>query len=141
MKIKQFEISLFPSLSKGGIALCLALSLLISSAALATERENPAPESPGASLSETDLPVLESRVKELRELLTAIDGVRANLTRMAETAQSDADAAPNLTERRRYEQLYTETSVRLGELENTRAEMIRLLGELETRIEALRRVR
>ena len=141
MKVKQFEIPPFSPLSKGGIALCLALSLLISSAALATERENPASESPGASLSETDLPVLESRVKELRELLTSIDGVRANLTRMAETAQSDADAAPNLTERRRYEQLYTETSVRLGELENTRAEIIRLLGELETRLEALRRAR
>lgn len=122
-----------------GIALSLALSLFAPPATLATEGGNSVPESPHTTLSTAELSVLESRIKELRELQTSIDSVRTNLISMAEKAQNDADAAPNLTERRRYEQLYTEVSSRLGELDNNRADLIRLLGELENRLEILRR--
>jgi chromosome segregation ATPase len=80
--------------------------------------------------------VLEARVREVRELLTTLDGLQAHLTGLAETALDHADAAPTLDERRRYERLYTETSARLGELQATRAEIERQIDLLETQLEA-----
>ena len=79
--------------------------------------------------------VLEARVREVRELLTTLDGLQTHLAGLAETALNHADAAPTLDERRRYERLYTETSARLGELQATRAEIERQLGVLETQLE------
>lgn len=97
----------------------------------------------GASLADPDAAVLQdseravlvARVREVRELLTTLDGLQTHLAGLAETTLNHADAAPTLDERRRYERLYTETSVRLGELQATRAEIERQIDLLETQLE------
>jgi hypothetical protein len=120
-----------------GTGLFLALILLASPPTIAAQGAAPIGES--ASLSEADLITLQNRVKDLQDMLAKMEKLRATLVEIAEKALNNADAAPDLTERQRYEQLYTQTSARLGELDVTRAEITRLLSELETRLEALRR--
>lgn len=122
-----------------GIGLFLALILLASPLAIATQGAAPTDEA--APLSEADLITLQNRVKDLQDMLAKMEKLRATLVEIAEKALNDADAAPDLTERQRYEQLYTQASARLGELDVTRAEITRLLSELETRLEALRRAK
>jgi hypothetical protein len=107
-------------------ALCLALP---GDASLAAD---PDP----AVLQDSERAILEARVREVRELLTTLDGLQAHLTGLAETALDHADAAPTLDERRRHERLYTEASARLGELQATRAEIERQIDLLETQLEA-----
>ncbi|KAB2930807.1 MAG: hypothetical protein F9K25_08695 [Candidatus Contendobacter sp.] len=92
-------------------------------------------ESDNASASKQ---VLQARIQELKELSASMDAVQANLAKVAERALKDSDSAPSLTERRRYEQLYAETNARLGELQTTRTEIARLLGQLETQLEVLK---
>lgn len=89
----------------------------------------------------TGKPLIQAQIQELEGLLASMDAVHINLTKVAEKALKDSDSAPTLTERRHYEQLYAETNARLGELQATRAEINRLLGELETRLEALKNAR
>lgn len=89
----------------------------------------------------TDEQLIRTRISELKEMMVSMDHVRANLTKIAEKALSDADKAAALTERRRYEQLYTETNTRIGELQTTRAEIARLLADLEIRLGTLRNAR
>lgn len=120
-----------------GIIASLALSLLASPLAIAAQSAAPTGES--APLSETDLATLQNRVKDLQDMLAKMEKLRANLVESAEKALNGADAAPDLTERQRYEQLYTQTNARIGELDVTRAEIARLVSELEMRLEALRR--
>jgi len=114
------------------------LSLFAAPPGIAANHAAPADQS--TQINDVDLSALQNRIKDLRDLLTTMERLRANLVKAAEKALNDADAAPSLTERRRYEQLYTETSARLGELEVTHAELVRLLSELETRMKALHRV-
>ncbi|MCB1920668.1 MAG: hypothetical protein KDJ28_11915 [Candidatus Competibacteraceae bacterium] len=120
-----------------GIIASLALSLLASPLAIAAQSAAPTGES--APLSETDLATLQNRVKDLQDMLAKMEKLRGNLVEIAEKALDAADAAPDLTERQRYEQLYTQTNARIGELDVTRAEIARLVSELEMRLEALRR--
>lgn len=118
------------SLSVRGRAalLTLALSLALPNVApLAADPDT-------VEVQDPERAVLEARVREVRELLTTLDGLQNHLAGLAETTLNHADAAPTLDERRRYERLYTETSARLGELQATRAEIEHQLGVLEARL-------
>lgn len=134
----------FRSHIKGLLALAVVVGLFAPSApafaetADSNDGASPAAVGMESDHADTDEQLIQARIKELRELMASMDGLRANLTKMAEKALNDADMAPTLAERRRYEQLYTETNARIGELQTTRAEIVRLLGELETRLETLR---
>lgn len=109
--------------------LVLALSLMLPGGApLAANPDATVPHDPERA-------ILETRVREVRELLSTLGGLQAHLAGLAETALNHADAAPTLDERRRYERLYTETSARLGELQATRAEIERQIEVLETQLE------
>lgn len=135
----------FRSHIKGLLALAVVCLFALSAPAFAETADSTDGASPAVGMEsdhvDTDEQLIQARIKELRELMASIDSLRANLAKMAEKALSDADMAPTLTERRRYEQLYTETNTRIGELQTTRAEIARLIGELETRLEALRHAR
>ena len=132
----------FRSPIKGLLALAVVCLFAPSAPALAETADSTDGAAPpvGAESDNADAneQLIQARIKELRELMASMDSLRTNLTKMAEKALNDADMAPTLTERRRYEQLYTETNTRIGELQTTRAEIVRLLGELETRLETLR---
>ncbi|MEZ5583647.1 MAG: hypothetical protein R3F37_13660 [Candidatus Competibacteraceae bacterium] len=76
-----------------------------------------------------------------KKLLGAVDEVIAALTRQTEQSLKNADAANaanNADERARYEALFDETNVRLGELQLTRDQVSRKVDELKTRLETLR---
>lgn len=94
----------------------------------------------GAESAETSVSeeIIRERIRELKELSTSMDAIHINMIKVAEKALKDSDSAPTLTERRRYEQLYAETSVRLGEFRTTRAEIDHLLGKLQAQLEALK---
>lgn len=135
----------FRSLSMGFLALAVVCLFSPGAPTLAEATDSADGASPPVSAqsdhADTNEQLIQARIKELKELMASMDNLRANLAKMAEKALNDADLAPTLTERRRYEQLYTETNTRIGELQTTRAEIARLLGELETRLETLRNAR
>lgn len=81
--------------------------------------------------------LLDAQIQDAHALLVSLEGLETHLTALAQKALDDADAAPTPDERRRYEQLYTETSARLGELQATRAALQGQLERLETQRETL----
>jgi len=132
----------FRSQAKGFLALAVVCLFAPGAPAFAEPADSTDGASPpvGAQSdnADTNEQLIQAHIQELKELMASMDNLRTNLTKMAEKALNDADMAPTLTERHRYEQLYTETNTRIGELQTTRAEIVRLLGELETRLETLR---
>ena len=95
---------------------------------------------PGSPASDMEtLLALESKIGELKALATALDDLSAHLTTVAENALDQADMAPGFDERSRYEQLYRETSARIGELQAQQARLEQLLAELESKLERIRR--
>lgn len=84
-----------------------------------------------------EVALLEARIRDARALLASLETLEKRLAALAHKALDDADAAPTPDERRRYEQLYTETSARLGELQATRADLQTQLGRLESQRDAL----
>ena len=119
------------SLSVRGCAALLTLALSLAFPGVAPLAADP----DAVEVQDPERAVLEARVREVRELLTTLDGLQNHLAGLAETTLNHADAAPTLDERRRYERLYTETSARLGELQATRAEIERQIEVLETQLE------
>lgn len=96
------------------------------------------PPEPGATATlAPEVALLEARIRDARALLASLETLEKRLAALAHKALDDADAAPTPDERRRYEQLYTETSARLGELQATRAELQTQLGRLESQRGAL----
>ncbi|MBK5965179.1 hypothetical protein CCR95_14045 [Thiocystis minor] len=79
----------------------------------------------------TEQAVVADSLQAVRQLLTTLDQLETNLAGVAQRALDQADAAPTLDERRRYERLYSETSLRLGELKATRADLQRQLDRLD----------
>lgn len=128
MNLESAVHSLLASRGRAAL-LTLALSLALPGSALF------AADPDAAVLQDSERAVLEARVREVRELLTTLDGLQNHLAGLAETTLNHADAAPTLDERRRYERLYTETSARLGELQATRAGIESQLDLLETQLE------
>ncbi len=100
-----------------------------------TEEANPTTDSALAVGNDKHSPVLKNQMSELRQLLVSIDQLNANLLKIAEKALSNADAAPDLVMRRRYEQLYAQTSARISELQKSRAEIARFLSTMEAQPE------
>ncbi|TCT23771.1 hypothetical protein [Thiobaca trueperi] len=94
------------------------------------------PTAPAASVTADEQAILAARLQEVRQLLTTLDGLETHLTSVAQRALDQSDAAPTLDERRRYEQLYTETSARLGELRITRRNMQDQLDRLDAQLDA-----
>ncbi len=127
------------------LALAAVCFLAPGMAALAetTDSTGGAPTSAGVKSDDVNAGrrIIQARIQELKELAISMDSIHANLVKVAEKALRDSDSAPTLTERRRYEQLYAETNTRLGELQTTRAEITRLLGELEAQVEAPKHAR
>ncbi|WP_295399545.1 hypothetical protein [uncultured Thiocystis sp.] len=113
-------------------ALLLAASLSASGAV-----EPPASHDP-TGVPTTDQAVVADSWQAVRQLLTTLDQLETHLAGMAQRALDQADAAPTLDERRRYERLYSETSLRLGELKATRADLQRQLDRLEPQPDARR---
>ncbi|WP_041447096.1 hypothetical protein [Thiocystis violascens] len=79
----------------------------------------------------TEQGVVADSLQSVRQLLTTLDQLETNLAGVAQRALDQADAAPTLDERRRYERLYSETSRRLGELKATRADLQRQIDRLD----------
>lgn len=92
-----------------------------------------------SALSTDQIQVLQSRVEELKALSSTLDALITQLTKTAENALDNADSAPNFDDRSRYEQLYRETSQRIGELQTQKTQLDQLVAELQTKLEAIQR--
>ncbi len=119
----------------GGLLLAL---MLAASASGLLAADAPAPATPVAPLGEAaGAPAdLAESLQATRQLLATLADLETHLAGVAQRALDQADAAPTLDERRRYEHLYHETSARLGELKATRADIQRQLERLESQSEA-----
>ncbi len=97
--------------------------------------------------STTDTPVLsteqalalQSRLQELKALSSTLGALITQLTKTAENALDHADSAPNFDDRNRYEQLYHETSQRIGELQTQKIQLDQLVAELQNKLETIQR--
>ena len=130
-----------------GRAVLLAFSLVLAGVALADPADAPGSDPLTAGVDGTpasaseNVSLIQAQIKDLRELAASMEGVQANLAKVAKRALKDSDSAPTLAERHRYEQLYAEANARMGELQTTRVEITRLLGELEAKLETLQHAR
>ena len=113
----------------------LALMLAASFASTIGAVEPPASHAPMGAPT-TEQAVVADSFQAVRQLLTTLDQLESNLAGVAQRALDQADAAPTLDERRRYERLYSETSMRLGELKATRADLQRQLDRLDPQPDA-----
>jgi vacuolar-type H+-ATPase subunit I/STV1 len=111
-------------------ALLPALLLAASFASTIGAVEPPASQDPVGAPT-TERAVVADSLQAARQLLTTLDQLETNLAGVAQRALDQADAATTLDARRRYERLYSETSIRLGELKATRADLQRQIDYLE----------
>ena len=88
---------------------------------------------------EADLiPQLEQRVAEIRSLLTTLEQAIEQLEGVAERALNQAEQANDFDIRSRYENLYAETNIRIGELRLQHEQLAVQLGQFEQQLLHLR---
>ena len=94
---------------------------------------------PSTAPADTEVDVgqtLGATLQNLEGLLASIDQLIANLTQTAQGALANADAARNVDERARYEELYSQASRRLAELQDQRSKIVQLIVQIRTKLGA-----